>query len=455
MAAMDEFQFALKMRDIVKELVNDELQKQRPRYRYAIVDSVNTTTKTAQIIFNGDTTPVTVALGHFLFAKAGDVVRVDGIGSDKFIADIIGWDSTWAAAEVGVSAPTPNKTMRRNSSGQAQVENPTATKDIVNLQTLDNRVKIDNTRLESDLVDVYTVGITITDIGTTGSTNWFTTLGTVTTYKYNNTRAHQILVTKANPSVMYYRAANDSGVAWYGWSVIATKAQLDAVDALKVGRVRQVIFTTTGAGTWTKPAGLIAATVECVGGGGGSGYQAATGSGQVSAGNGGGGGGYTRKTYLASDLAATESYNVGVGGTGGASSGTAGTAGGDTTFKGLTANGGAGTTGRGPATGNFGPNSGGAGGSASGGDFQHSGLDGGGCWYSTGGAGIGGKGGDSFMGRAGEPYGGHTGTTWDSAAQSRGYGSGGSGGFSGASQSAHSGSSGRPGIIIITEYLSA
>src|SRR5262245_44740886 len=73
-------------------------------------------------------------------------------------------------------------------------------------------------------------------------------------------------------------------------------------------------FTTVGAGTWTKPANCLYATVEMVGGGGGSGGCPGTSSGQNASSAGGGGGGYARKVFVNSALAATVAVTVGGGG---------------------------------------------------------------------------------------------------------------------------------------------
>lgn len=124
-------------------------------------------------------------------------------------------------------------------------------------------------------------------------------------------------------------------------------------------------FSTSG--TWTKPTGTTPKTVIVVaygaGGGGGGGSSSASGGPRW---GGGGGGGSVRimKTFLATELGATETVTIatapagGAGASSGAGSGSAGTAGGNTTFGSfLTAfGGGAGTSD------NAGTSSGGAGG---------------------------------------------------------------------------------------------
>ena len=84
-------------------------------------------------------------------------------------------------------------------------------------------------------------------------------------------------------------------------------------------------FTTTGAGTWTKPAGVTEVVVECWGGGGAGGGVNNNNSG----GSGGAGGQYAQKTIIYASAQQTISYTVGTGGTGGTGNGGNG---GDTTW---------------------------------------------------------------------------------------------------------------------------
>jgi len=96
------------------------------------------------------------------------------------------------------------------------------------------------------------------------------------------------------------------------------------------------VQTFTANGTWTKPAGKSFVMVEMWGAGGGGSHTNTD-----FGGSGGGGGAYIRKTFLASELSATEAVVVGTGGTAG-TNGNNGTA---STFKGLTAGGGGGGVG--------------------------------------------------------------------------------------------------------------
>jgi hypothetical protein len=99
------------------------------------------------------------------------------------------------------------------------------------------------------------------------------------------------------------------------------------------------VFTATGAGTWTKPAGAKWVQVICIagGGGGGSGRKGAAATIRCG-GGGGGGGGYSEIFLNAALLGATETLSVGAGGAGGtaqatnSTNGNAGTGGNASTF---------------------------------------------------------------------------------------------------------------------------
>ncbi|HEX9503629.1 MAG TPA: hypothetical protein VF974_04895 [Patescibacteria group bacterium] len=75
--------------------------------------------------------------------------------------------------------------------------------------------------------------------------------------------------------------------------------------------------TFTANGTWTKPSGITAVQVTCIGAGGGGGGGASN-SAATGGGGGGGGGFYGTRIFKASDLGATVAVTVGSGGTAGA-----------------------------------------------------------------------------------------------------------------------------------------
>lgn len=205
----------------------------------------------------------------------------------------------------------------------------------------------------------------------------------------------------------------------------------------------------TASGTWTKPAGLKAAFVECVGGGGGAGGLSNGSTNQGETGP-GGGGSWSGKWYLAGDLSATESVTIGAGGNGGTTAGTNGTAGGSTLFKGQTAGPGAGGTGYSTT-----PRAaaivvpGGAGGVATGGDMNLTGEPGGLGRTITGLVLLQSRGGSSPKGYG---FGGVINNVSGTGNTGTGYGAGGGACWHGAGTAA-AGAPGTQGIVIITCYF--
>jgi len=214
------------------------------------------------------------------------------------------------------------------------------------------------------------------------------------------------------------------------------------------------IVVLTADGTWTKDAGLKFVVVHAIGGGGGGGGAAATTSSQFSCGAGGSGGGYGMKKIAAGDLGATETVQVGVGGSG--NSGAAGSAGETSTFGAhLTASGGTEGGIRAAAAE-------GAGGLfaasvegtvGSGGDVNAAGGVGGhGQEIGSNARGFGGDGGDSAMGGGGKGKSNTSGAGGGAGSAGLAYGGGGGGAHNSNSQSARAGGAGADGIVIVYEY---
>lgn len=200
----------------------------------------------------------------------------------------------------------------------------------------------------------------------------------------------------------------------------------------------------TSSGTWTKPADCKWLIVE-LWGGGASGSSAGGGAGTQAMGAGGGGGGYCQQLYPASGVLSSESITVGAGGAGNAVAGNPGTV---TTYKGMSAFGGANGASMAGSGGNALAN-GGVGGTASGGDRNFTGDDGG-HGQTVGGIGL-------FTNHGGgSPHGGGV-TMFGGSSQGIGVagkfpGGGASGSF--ATTTGFNGANGAGGLAVVYSYFS-
>jgi hypothetical protein len=90
MTDLDDYPTALRFRDIVQSMVSSQIEKDRPRYKYAVVKSIDRPNYKCTVRFPGETVDVTVNMGALQPNVINQVVRVDGLASDRFIADVMG-----------------------------------------------------------------------------------------------------------------------------------------------------------------------------------------------------------------------------------------------------------------------------------------------------------------------------------------------------------------------------
>lgn len=108
---MSDLQYSLLMRDTINKLVAAKVAELRPVYRYAEVDSIDRANYKCSVIFTGETEPVEVNMGAVQPSATGQVVRIEGVGTDRFVADVLGapWDVYTPVGSVevfsGSSAP--------------------------------------------------------------------------------------------------------------------------------------------------------------------------------------------------------------------------------------------------------------------------------------------------------------------------------------------------------------
>ena len=221
---------------------------------------------------------------------------------------------------------------------------------------------------------------------------------------------------------------------------------LRLVGAISSGRLVGVTYLTSGSGTYNKPAGVNALFVIAVGGGA-SGAGIAGGASGRGCSGGGGAGGYSE--YYTDAPASSYSYSVGAAGTAPSAGSNAGNNGGNTTFGGITCNGGTGGI-VGAAFGTAASiGSTVAGGTASGGDININGQRGDAPIRLNSTEAKGGNGGSTPLGAGGIG----AATEGQGGIAASGYGAGGAGAKA-ASSTDRAGGAGAPGIIIIFEFSS-
>jgi len=156
----------------------------------------------------------------------------------------------------------------------------------------------------ADKVDVFL---------STDGTTYGSSLGTYTTYSSWTLITIPLGTTSSSTVKVKFTAISDFGATDIG------------IDEVKI--VNATVFTSSG--SWTAPAGVCTATVECWGGGGAGGGTGT--AGVVKTGGGGGGGAYARNPSVTVTPGSAYTIVVGAGGTG--VSAAAGNTGGSSTFN--------------------------------------------------------------------------------------------------------------------------
>ena len=90
MATFKDQIIALQMREIIRGIIREELDKLRPKYQLATVTGIDRAHSKCQVRFNGETTSSTIPMGSIQPKEVGQIVRVDGMAGDRFIAEVLG-----------------------------------------------------------------------------------------------------------------------------------------------------------------------------------------------------------------------------------------------------------------------------------------------------------------------------------------------------------------------------
>lgn len=90
MAGFGAYESALQLRNIIKDVAAETIEKLRPRAKYGTVTGINVATGQASVLFPGDPQSVLVNMGQNVPQRTGVRVRVGGVAGDKYIEHIIG-----------------------------------------------------------------------------------------------------------------------------------------------------------------------------------------------------------------------------------------------------------------------------------------------------------------------------------------------------------------------------
>lgn len=80
----------MKFRDLMARIARGVIDKDRPPYRYGQVTAIDHALRRCDVLFTGDSESVSVPVGSVFPSFINQMVRVDGIGTDRYIADVIG-----------------------------------------------------------------------------------------------------------------------------------------------------------------------------------------------------------------------------------------------------------------------------------------------------------------------------------------------------------------------------
>lgn len=87
---MNDYRYALEFRDLLQGLVRAEVEKNRPRYQMATVTAIDRINRKCTVQFPGETGTAVVNMGSIQPSAINQIVRVEGLAGDRYIADVMG-----------------------------------------------------------------------------------------------------------------------------------------------------------------------------------------------------------------------------------------------------------------------------------------------------------------------------------------------------------------------------
>lgn len=90
----ENFSTATGFRDTLRKFIRAEIERLRPRYRYATVVNPTEVNGKVEVRFPGETATSMVSSPDGMPISVGQVVRVEGVQGDRYIASIVGGSSS-------------------------------------------------------------------------------------------------------------------------------------------------------------------------------------------------------------------------------------------------------------------------------------------------------------------------------------------------------------------------
>lgn len=90
MSELGDYGVTREIEDAIRAIARAEVMGARPQPRYALVKAINTTNRTAQVQYNGDSTLVWVPYGSEQPAYINQPVLIEGTAEDRRISQVIG-----------------------------------------------------------------------------------------------------------------------------------------------------------------------------------------------------------------------------------------------------------------------------------------------------------------------------------------------------------------------------
>lgn len=109
MSKFSDVTTATRLRDVIGSIVRDILGIERPADAYATVQSIDRVTRTATVLFPGETTPITLPMSILQPVGTGGAVRIVGTRNDRRIDSPAGTGAVYVDAST-VAATTANLT---------------------------------------------------------------------------------------------------------------------------------------------------------------------------------------------------------------------------------------------------------------------------------------------------------------------------------------------------------